>query len=134
MARELRLQPGAAGWQVSNAPVLSMAALHASLDLFARATMPALRKKSVALTGYLLALVDDLGVPVITPRDPDARGAQLSLRIPNADAVAKRLLARGVYVDERKPDVIRVAPAPLYNSHEDAWRFAEVLRATLGAP
>lgn len=130
-------QPGAAGWQISNAPVLSMAALHASLELFAEATMPALRAKSVELTAYLQAHLDEIvrekpgALSIITPRDPSARGAQVSLRV-HSDPT--RLLAllqeRGVFADFRRPDVIRVAPVPLYCSFEDVWRFAQVLRET----
>lgn len=139
MTSSYQPQEGAAGWQISNAPVLSMAALHASLEIFAEATMPALRAKSLALTTYLLEALDgsvgDLA-EVITPRDVAARGTQLSLRVRDAappraprdaSALAKQLLARGVYVDERRPDVIRVAPAPLYCTYEDCARFVLVL-------
>lgn len=137
MGRDFVQQAGAGGWQVSNAPVLSMAALHASLELFAEATMPALRKKSDALTAMLLAHVDDIArfkpgaLTVITPRDPHERAAQLSLRI-HADParLLALLLERGVFADFRRPDVVRVAPAPLYCSFEDVWRFAQVLRET----
>jgi kynureninase len=123
-------QEGAAGWQISNAPVLSMAALHPSLELFERATMPALRKKSDALTAYLLEIVDTIPtLSVITPRDPAARGAQLSLRTRGDPQRFLALLQeRDVYADFRRPDVIRVAPAPLYNSFEDVWRFGEILK------
>lgn len=137
MGPDYEPQPGAAGWQISNAPVLSMAALHASLELFDRAGMPALRKKSEALTGYLLALVDDIvkdkpgALTVITPRDPQGRGAQLSLRRRgDPEGFLKLLGERGVFADFRRPDVIRVAPAPLYCSYEDCWRFAQILRET----
>lgn len=137
MGKDYEPQPGAAGWQISNAPVLSMAALHASLELFDRAGMPALRKKSEALTAWLLALVDDIvkdkpgALSVITPRDPAARGAQLSLRRRgDPESFLKLLAERGVFADFRRPDVIRVAPAPLYCSFEDCWRFAAILRDT----
>lgn len=137
MGKSYEPQPGAAGWQISNAPVLSMAALHASLELFEKATMPALRKKSEKLTGYLLALVDEIIeqkpglLEVITPRDLTARGAQLSLRRRgDPEAFLKLLGERGVFADFRRPDVIRVAPAPLYCSFEDCWRFAQILKET----
>jgi kynureninase len=137
MGKEYEPQPGAAGWQISNAPVLSMAALHASLELFDKATMPALRKKSEKLTGYLLSLVDEIiterpgSLSVITPRDPQARGAQLSLRRRgDPEGFLKLLGERGVFADFRRPDVIRVAPAPLYCSFEDCWRFAQILKET----
>jgi kynureninase len=137
MGRDYVPQPGAAGWQISNAPVLSMAALHASLELFAEATMPALRSKSEALTATMLAHVDEIvrvkpgALTVITPRDPSARGAQLSLRV-HADParLLQTLQQRGVFADCRRPDVVRIAPVPLYCSFEDVWRFAQVLRET----
>jgi kynureninase len=90
--------------------------------------MPALRRRSVALTGYLAGLLDDLPIEVITPRDPAARGAQLSLRFDDAETILAALVARGVVADFRAPDIIRVAPAPLYNTYHEAWRLAELLR------
>lgn len=137
MGREFVPQAGAGGWQISNAPVLSMAALHASLELFAEATMPALRSKSEALTAMLLAHVDEIAfakpgsLTVITPRAPADRGAQLSLRVGSEPTRLLALLQeRGVFADVRRPDVVRVAPAPLYCSFEDVWRFAQILRET----
>ena len=139
MGHEITLQEGAASWQVSNAPILSMAALHASLRIFDEATLPALRKKSEALTGLLLEIVDEIikvrgpVLNVITPRDVSARGAQLSLRMTgDAEKFLKLLEERGVRADFRRPDVIRVAPAPLYCSFDDVVRFGEILRDTLG--
>lgn len=128
-------QRGAAGWQLSNAPVLSMAALRASLDLFDEATMPALRARSERMAVWLLEALDThLGdrVEVITPRDLAARGAQTSLRFRgDARRVQAALEARGVVGDFRPPDVVRVAPTPLYNTWEDMARFVEVLREAL---
>lgn len=125
-------QPGAAGWQLSNAPVLSMAPLRASLDLFDEAGMDALRDKSEKLTAYLWhALADrpELKMEIITPAEPKDRGCQLSLRFgENTEALFKRLEERGVICDFRRPDVIRVAPVPLYNSFEDLYHFATILR------
>ena len=112
---------GAAGWKVSTASMLALAPLAASLAIFDEVGMPALRARSVALTGYLAGLLDDLGVDVITPRDPAARGAQLSLRFDTAaraEAVLAGLAARGVVSDVRAPDLIRLAPAPLYNGYQ----------------
>ncbi len=134
----LQLQEGAEGWQISNAPILSMAALHASLDVFARAGMARLREKSLALTGFLEQLVDDVdGVRIITPRDPNARGAQLSLRVPadrlDAQKLQRLLHEQGVCVDFRPPDVIRAAPAPLYCRFADVVAFVDVLRACVSA-
>lgn len=139
MGKEVTLQPGAAGWQISNAPVLSMAALHASLQIFDEVGMAALRKKSEALTALLLEIVDALiaargdALTVITPRDGAARGAQLSLRMrSDPERFLKLLEERGVRADFRKPDVIRVAPVPLYTSFGDVVRFGEILRDALG--
>lgn len=121
--------PGAAGWQVSNPPILSLAPLRASLQLFERAGMPALRAKSIALTGWLAELIQTHlheTLHVLTPAAPPQRGCQLSLRV-RAGRTAGRslfeyLLAQGVVGDWREPDVIRLSPAPLYNRHIDALR------------
>lgn len=126
---------GAEGWQVSNPPIFQMAALRASLDIFDEAGMSALREKSMKLTGFLetlLSKIADERIELITPKDPEQRGCQLSIRVRDAD---KRLFdaitARGVIADWREPDVIRVAPVPLYNSFEDVHRFAEILQECL---
>ena len=133
---EFVARPSADGWQISNPPVFAMAPLHASLALFDEVGMPALREKSVRLTGYLEFLLDGLGadrMEIITPRDPSQRGSQLSLRIKGApDTLFEQLQKAGVVCDLRKPDVIRVAPAPLYNSFHDVWRFSDVLSRGLG--
>ena len=124
---------GADGWQLSNPPILAMAPLLASLELFDEAGMAALRKKSLRLTGYLEFLLreqDTSGVALITPTDPTARGCQLSIRIRgDAAAAAAHLRAQGIVCDHRPPDVIRAAPVPLYNSYADAWHLARALSA-----
>lgn len=124
-------------WQLSNAPILSMASLLASLEIFQEAGMAALREKSVRLTEYLLYLVDGLGedaFEVISPRDPNDRGCQLSLRCrKNAKHLRGLLQERGVISDFRPPDVIRVAPVPLYNSFSDLWHFVEIMREAIEA-
>jgi kynureninase len=128
---ELQIEDGADGWQLSNAPVLSMASLHASLDVFARAGLANLRAKSLRLTGFLEELVLEVpGVQIITPRDVTHRGAQLSLRGKSIDAEKLQTLLheRGVCVDFRRPDVIRAAPAPLYCRYVDVVRFVEILK------
>lgn len=129
---------GADGWQVSNPPILSLAPLRASLASFDEAGMAALRRKSVALTGYLEALLAALGddrITIITPRDPAARGCQLSVRVrDDARRLFRRIAEEGVVVDLREPDVIRAAPVPLYNSFCDVWAFADVMRRALGQP
>ncbi len=122
-------------WQMSNPPILAMAPVRESLNIFEEAGIENIRNKSIEMTGYLSFLVDELGsenVEVLTPDDPRKRGSQLSLRI-GRDPVGlfKSLSAKGVATDLRKPDVIRVAPAPLYNSFHDVWRFASILRETL---
>ncbi len=126
---------GAEGWQISNPPILQMAALRASLEIFDEAGMAALRAKSVRLTGYLESLIDEIGderISVITPREPSDRGCQLSIRVKGGDrSLHEALLANGVAADWREPDVIRVAPAPLYNSFGDVYRFSEILRTLL---
>ena len=127
---------GAEGWQLSNPPILSMAALRASMDIFNEAGISNLRAKSVDLTGYLEFLLErncPSRFEIITPRDPEWRGAQLSLRIPgHGREVCKRLLETGVICDWREPDILRVAPVPLYNSFQDVYRFVQTLLAVLG--
>jgi kynureninase len=126
---------GAEGWQLSNPPILAMAPLRVSLDLFDEAGIERLRAKSLALTGYLEHLLDRLPggrVEIITPRDPAARGCQLSLRVPDGGRdLFSALEKEGVVADFREPDVIRVAPVPLYNTFHEVWRFAEILERTL---
>jgi len=127
--------PTVEGWQLSNPPILSMAAVKASLDIFAQAGMKNIRSKSIKLTGYLEFLINDLNnerIQIITPADPEQRGCQLSIQVKNADKnLHKKLTASGVVSDWREPDVIRVAPAPLYNSFEDVFemvcRFKKIL-------
>lgn len=126
---------GAEGWQLSNPSIFAAAPLLASLQLFDEATMPALRAKSIRLTGYLeLLLQAQLAndITVLTPSAIEARGCQLSLRIERsaqqARALHERLMLEGCICDWREPDVVRVAPVPLYNSFTDVWRFVEVLR------
>lgn len=127
---------GADGWQISNPPILTMAPLVASLELFDRATLPALREKSIRLTGYLRNLLDGLDgrsqFQIITPRDADACGCQLSILVhERARPVLDALSARGVVCDFREPNVIRAAPTPLYNTFHDCWRFATILNDCL---
>lgn len=115
-----------------------MTAVLASLDMFDKATMPALRKKSLQLTAYLQKLLLELPdrpdgelFSIITPTDPEARGAQLSVLLKPGllDSVFAELLDNGIILDERKPDVIRVAPAPLYNTFTDVWDFVQTFFA-----
>ncbi len=119
---------GAAAWKMSTSPLLNMVPLAASLAIFDEVGMPALRERSVRLTGYLERLLRDTGVEVLTPADPNARGAQLSLRFANAPAVLESLYRRGVIADFRAPDIIRVSPTALHNSFQDLWLLGEALR------
>ncbi len=138
---QMQLQPqflpkaGADGWQISNPAVLTLAPLRACLPLFAEATMQMLRAKSIALTGYLEFLLDQLPaglLDVLTPRDPESRGCQLSLVFrKNSEAMLPRLQQQGVICDFRKPNVIRIAPAPLYNTFADVHRFVAILSEAL---
>jgi kynureninase len=134
-----QMEPGfdpiesAEAWQMSNAPVLSMAAHKAALDIFVEAGMSAMREKSLLLTGYLEFIVDQVrnttGVQlqILTPANPNERGCQLSIVVPGAKKqLVKDLAERGIVVDWREPNVIRMAPVPLYNSFEDIFTFGEV--------
>ncbi len=131
-------EPGAAAWQVSNPPILAAAPLLASLQLFAAAGLPALRTKSLQMTDLLLQQIDTrfaAHLQCITPRDPARRGCQLSLRL-RAGRTAGRCVfedlgASGVVADWREPDILRIAPAPLYNRFEDLADFSDVLEAAL---
>ncbi len=127
-------QPGAAGWQVSNPPILSMAPLKASLEILDEAGIQALREKSIRLTGYLRRLLDQARssrtrrFESITPAETGSQGCQLSVRAgDSARALHKAAVDRGAVCDFREPDVIRVAPVPLYNTFHEAWRFARIL-------
>ena len=129
---------GAEGWQISNPPILSTAPLLASLDIFRRADIRRLREKSISLTGFLQRLVEGLlpgSVDIITPGPADARGCQLSLRIARPAHAAKRcherLTAIGVIGDWREPDILRLAPTPLYNSYSDVFAAVDALTRTL---
>jgi kynureninase len=135
MGPDFKPAEGADGWQVSNPAILSMAALKASLEIFDEAGIEALRKKSVALTGYMESLLAQYRSPkfkVITPREPERRGAMLAVAIEqNALQVVKKLEAEGVMCDFREPNILRVTPVPLYNSFSDAARFVERFIAAL---
>lgn len=120
---------GAEGWQLSNPPILALAALRAAMDIFAEAGMDRLRAKSISLTAYMEFLLNRQAssrFEIITPKDPKRRGAQLSIRLPrNGRQLRDQLIAEGVIGDWREPDTFRVAAVPLYNSYEDVYRFAE---------
>jgi kynureninase len=142
MKKGFRPIPGAEGWQLSNAPILAMAAHKASLEIFEEAGMNAIVKKSKSLTGFLEYLIctecrakktDNTihKIKIITPRNPEERGAQLSILIrKNGQALFKKLKENGFIVDWRSPNVIRVAPAPLYNTFEEVFYFSSILANT----
>jgi kynureninase len=137
MTNQFTPMPGAAGFQLSNPSVLDITSLCASLEVFSMTDMASLRAKSLRLTGYLevllLPLMGDGYFEIITPRDPVQRGAQLSLKLKDGllDTVMGQLEKNGVVVDERRPDVIRVAPAPLYNKFTDVYDFVQIFRSAL---
>lgn len=132
MGPEFEAIPGAEGWQLSNPPIWPLAGLRASLELFSEAGMSRLRQRSIKLTGYLEFLLQEKlkeRVEIITPREPQRRGCQLSLRITSgARQLSQKLIENKVVCDFREPDVLRVAPVPLYNSFQDVFMFVEVLR------
>jgi kynureninase len=135
MRQPLDLIPGAEGWQLSNPPILSMAAIKASLDMFNQVGMDALREKSIKLTGYFEFLINELNndkIKIITPSNPEARGCQLSIQVKDADkSLHKKLTNAHIITDWREPDVIRCAPTPLYNTFEDVYRMVEKLKKIL---
>jgi len=132
--------PTAEGWQISNAPILSMAAHKASLDIFEEAGMESLSLKGSKLSNYLLFIIDDINsrrdekiIEVITPRDNVQKGCQVSmLVVKQGRQIFEALMKQGVMVDWREPNVIRVAAVPLYNSFEDIWRFGEIVDKLMG--
>lgn len=135
MGSDFHPMPGAEGWQLSNPPILALAPLRASLDIFSEAGIEQLREKSFSLTGYLEFLLERKAsskFSVITPREPHRRGAQLSIRIGHdGRAICDRLACQGVIGDWREPDTFRVAPVPLYNSFHDIYRFVQSFEAAL---
>jgi len=139
---QMHLQPefipreGADGWQISNPPIFSLAPVKASLDLFDEAGMAALRDKSRRLTAYLQAWIDRLSprrFEVITPPATEERGCQLSMLVHERPReLFEALKAAGIVGDFREPNVVRVAPVPLYNRFHDVWRLAQVLSRHIG--
>jgi len=140
MERDFAPAAGAAGWQLSNPPVLSMAPLRVSLAIFQEAGMAQLRSKSMAMSSYLANAIRsqlDSVLEVLTPEDPERRGCQLSLRVrsgrKNGRQLFDQLETHGVITDWREPDVIRVAPAPLYNRFQDCYALLHHISEWSGA-
>ena len=135
MRDEFDQLPGAEGWQLSNPSILSMAAIKASLDIFNEVGIKRLVEKSNDLTSYFEFLIDRLNnknIKIITPKNPNERGCQLSIQVRNADkTLHQRLTKSGIICDWREPDVIRCAPVPLYNSYQDVYHMVERLKAIL---
>ena len=135
MRQPFDVMAGAEGWQLSNPPILSMAAIKASLDMFNEVGMDAIRKKSIKLTGYfeyLINKLDNNNIKIITPKNPEERGCQLSIQVKDADkSLHQRLTEVHIITDWREPDVIRCAPVPLYNTFEDVYRMVEILKEIL---
>lgn len=138
MRQPLDVIPGAEGWQLSNPPILSMAAIKASLDMFNEVGMDVLRTKSKKLTGYFEFLINEIKndkIKIITPLNPEERGCQLSIQVKDADkSLHKKLTDAHIITDWREPDVIRCAPVPLYNTFQDVYRMVEKMKAILKSP
>jgi len=139
MERGFDAIPSAEGWQLSNAPVLSMAAHKAALDIFDEAGVDKLHEKRKLLAGYLHYVLNDINsrqaekvIEIITPANEEERGCQVSiLMLKRGKEIFNELTKQGVIADWREPNVIRVAPVPLYNSFEDIYRFGEIVRTTI---
>lgn len=139
MDKGFKAIPSAEGWQLSNAPVLSMAAHKASLDVFEEAGWERIHAKRKLLSGYTHFLMQQINVgqsepliQILTPADESRRGCQVSLlMLKNGKSIFEALTKQGVIADWREPNVIRIAPVPLYNSYEDVWRFSEIIKSTL---
>ena len=137
MPNDFQPIPTAEGWQLSNPPVLSMAAIRASLQVFEDAGFENLRKKSIKQSNFLmeqLDLIPDDQVSYITPKSEAEKGCQVSIRVKNADKkLFDNLSAKNLVADWREPDVIRIAPTPLYNTFEEIYHFIELLKTEINA-
>ena len=135
---EITHAPNAGAWQISTPPVLAMATLEGALGTVHEAGIDAIREKSLGLTSYLVGLLDSVvpakttGVTVGTPREPQRRGGHVAVEHPDGARISDLLKAHGIVTDFRSPNVIRVAPAPLYNSYHDVWVFVQALREVVG--
>ena len=133
MDRGFKAIPTAEGWQLSNAPILSMAAHKAALDVIEEAGMDRLHKKRKALNNFLWFIVDEINkaknvFEIITPRNELEHGCQISLLTgANGKHIFNELTKQGIITDWREPNVIRIAPVPLYNSFEDIWKFGDAV-------
>ena len=135
MRQPFDVMKGAEGWQLSNPPILSMAAIKASLDIFEKVGIDVLIKKSKKLTGFFEFLIHQIAsdtIKIITPAHPNERGCQLSLQVKNADKnLHRKLTENNIITDWREPDVIRCAPVPMYTSFEDVYHMVKTLESLL---
>lgn len=137
MKKGFRPMPDVDGWQVSNVPILQAASHLASLELFHKAGIKSLRQKSILLTGYLEHLLraidmDEIVFKIITPSNPRERGCQLSIAIKRQGRkIFASLTSKGIVVDWREPNVIRLAPVPLYNTFEEVFKFSQIFKAVI---
>ena len=142
MEKGFQAIPTAEGWQLSNAPILAMAAHKAALDVFEEAGMENLHTKRKLMSNYLKFIIEEINsrqtekvIEVITPKNENERGCQTSmLMLKRGKEVFNELLKSGVVADWREPDVIRIAPVPLYNTYEDLWRFGNIIYSILKQP
>lgn len=135
MEPQMDIMPGAEGWQLSNPPILPMACLRESLNIFQEAGMEQLRQKSLAMGRFAFQLIDQLnhpGIQIISPRNDEERGCQISIKVKSADrTLFDRISDEGVIADWREPNVIRIAPVPLYNRFTEVFDFVEILKHAL---
>ena len=135
MREEFDPAPGVESWQISCQPILSLAPIIATLEMMHKASFKALRNKSILLTGYLEYLLKKLNnqnIKIITPHIQAERGCQLSIKVKGGDkSIYTKLIDKGFVMDWRNPNVIRVAPTPLYNGYEEVWRFVQALQECL---
>ena len=135
MGPDFQAIPGAEGWQLSNPPIFQLAALRASLDVFDRAGIKRLREKSKLISSFLeKGISEELPkVQLMTPKDPERRGTQLSLRLQHAPKeLVGKLNKANVICDFREPDIIRLAPCPLYTRYQDTFQVVQILKKILG--
>jgi kynureninase len=137
MGPDFQPMAGAEGWQLSNPPIVSLAGLRASMEIFHRAGIERLRAKSISLTGYLEFLLKQsvsTKFSIVTPEEKNRRGAQLSIRISSKGrSICDRLIADGILCDWREPDILRIAPVPLYNSYRDVFQFVRKFHSAINA-
>ena len=135
MEKEFHPNAGAEAWQLSCQPILSLVPLSASLHIHTQVGMEAIRAKSMLLSSYLVNLLTNIDtdkISIVTPMEAERRGAQISISIEGGDkSIFYRMREKGILPDWREPNIIRLSPAPLYNSFEDVWKMVEVLKEVL---